>query len=128
MWFRTSFGDVGVQPHCEEVLHPKGVFSNQSHGMLHLEEVFVEELGSLSGVLQMATNQCTKCRHLIVHATCPLCGVDEEETLLALAACLNVWKLSDAMGEEWSIPRKEEIAISALKWLFHVFLNKMEVA
>ena len=72
-------------------------------------------------MLQVATNQCKKCRHLIVHATCMLFTVEEEDTLLGLATSFNVGKLSDAMAEEWSIPRKKEVVVSVLKWLFCVF-------
>ena len=51
-----SLGDVVVQSHHEVELHLNGVIhAGSSQGFLHLLEVLVNGLGSLGGVLQLAS-------------------------------------------------------------------------
>ena len=50
-----NLGDVVVQSRHEVELHPNGVVhTGSSQDCLHLEEVLIEGLGSLDGVLQLA--------------------------------------------------------------------------
>ena len=68
----------------------------------------------------LATSRNKRARHLSKIATCTLCGKAEEDSYHALVTCDNAAHLWDCLGEEWTIPAKEEIGYTGDEWLLHL--------
>lgn len=78
----------------------------------------------VSGAL--ATNLEKNRWHVGSHASCVVCGLEDESTFHAFVACPNVAALWDSMQLEWPLANRVDVQWTGDEWLLHLLADQTE--